>query len=72
MDMRHQYDAALKATNTWLEVARPEIQGKAVIRPIQVRGRDLITLLPSKNMYTTHPLSKDRQAWDADWFGQYE
>lgn len=72
MDMRYQYDAALKATNTWLEVARPAVQEKAVIRPIQVKGRDLVCLLPTKNLYTTHPLTRDQKSWDAEWFGQYE
>ncbi len=72
MNMKYQYNAALKATNSWLEVARPATQQKAVIRTVQVKGRELMCLMPSKKLFTTHPLTHDVKNWDAEWFGQYE
>ena len=74
MDMKYQYNAALKPSNTWLEVARPAKQETAVIRPVQVRGKELrlVPLNAINKMYATHPLTKDDRTWDTAWFGQYE
>jgi hypothetical protein len=72
MNMKHQYNAALKATNTWLEVARPERQETAVIRPVQVRGKEVRSVFAYQKAYATHPLTQDKRTWDTAWFGQYE
>lgn len=72
MDMKYQYNAALKASNSWLEVSRPASQETAVIRPVQVRGKEWMRVAPVPGMYATHPLTKDVRTWDTAWFGQYE
>lgn len=74
MSMKHQYNAALKASNSWLEVARPARQETAVIRSVQVRSKEsrISSVNTNNKMFTTHPLAKDVETWDTAWFSQYE